>query len=213
MSDWIVHKVCKCLNIKSKAGKYINRKVDGTEHVKFPRLVTDWKTTSPFQKISSDTTMIRHRGKRYDFTYYIDAYNNEIISYDICDYMYGQDFNHHIRALKGFCLEKEKRGYKDQETFLHTDQGSIYSSRAFEKAHKDYNIIRSMSRAGTPKDNGLIESTNRWIKVELKYDFNINEDENIHEAMAKYIHYYNNERGIHKLQKKSPVEFLIQQSF
>lgn len=213
LSDWIVHKVCKSLNIKSKAGKYLNKKVEGNQHLKFPRLVKNWNTTRPFEKVSSDTTLIRYNGKRYDFTFYLDAYNNEIISYDICDYKYGQDVKHHINALQKFCKEKIKRGYKDQVTFLHTDQGSIYASRAFEEAHKDYNIKRSMSRAGTPKDNGIIESTNRWIKAELKYDFKFLDCEDVNQVMSKYIYYYNNERGIHKLKKKSPVEYLIQQNF
>ncbi len=140
---------------------YISKIESGKEHVKYPRLVTDWSTNRLFEKVASDTTLLKHRGKRYDFTYYIDAYNNEIVGYDVSTYRHGADFNHHLRALNRFIDTKIKRGYKDLETFLHTDQGSIYSSRAFEKAHKYCNIIRSMSRAGTPKDNGLIESTNR----------------------------------------------------
>lgn len=212
ISNWLVHTVCKSLNIKSKAGRYSQKNPPGNAHVLYKRLVTNWKAVRPFEKIASDTTMLKHRGKRYDFTFYIDAYNNEIISYDICEYSYGVDFQHHIRALKMFCLEKIKRGYKTLETFLHTDQGVIYASRAFEKAHSDYTITRSMSRAGTPKDNGLIESVNRWIKAELKYDFKLDNYDCIHEGMAKYIDYFNNEREVYKLDNKSPVEFRIQQS-
>ncbi len=44
---------------------------------------------------------------------------------------------------------KIKRGYKSQETIFHSDQGAIYSSKAFNNVHKNYNIIRSMSRIGT----------------------------------------------------------------
>jgi transposase InsO family protein len=204
--------VCKELNIKSKAGRYTKKEQPGNSHVIHKRLITNWKANRPFEKIASDTTMLKHKGKRYDFTYYIDAYNNEIISYDICEYAYGVSFQHYIKALNKFCNEKIKRGYKDLETFLHTDQGAIYTSRAFEKAHSNYTITRSMSRAGTPKDNGLIESVNRWIKVELKYDFRLNEYQSIYEGIAKYIEYFNNEREVYKLDNKSPVDFLLQQS-
>lgn len=43
----------------------------------------------------------------------------------------------------------------DYSTTLHSDQGVVYSSMAFTNAHKDYNIIRSMSRAGTSTDNPM----------------------------------------------------------
>ena len=151
--------------------------------------------------------MIRHRGKRYDFTLYLDAYNNEIIGYDVCPFHYVVDFDHHIRALNNFLENKIKRGYKDLETFLHTDQGSIYTSRAFEIAHIDYTITRSMSRAGTPKDNGIIESMNRWIKAELKYDFKIDNYDSLYDGIEQYIKYYNNDRAIQKLKNKSPIEY------
>jgi len=67
--------------------------------------------------------------------------------------------NHKI-ALQEMLLNKQKRGYKDQDTIFHSDQGIIYSSLAFNDAHKDYNIVRSMSRIATPTDNPIIESKN-----------------------------------------------------
>ena len=43
---------------------------------------------------------------------------------------------------------------------LHSDQGIVYGSKRFEKAHKAYLITRSMSRAATPTDNPVIDSLN-----------------------------------------------------
>ena len=56
---------------------------------------------------------------------------------------------------------------------LHTDQGSIYSSKEYNSLIENYNIIHSMSRAGTPTDNPVNESLNGWIKEELIIDFNL----------------------------------------
>lgn len=53
---------------------------------------------------------------------------------------------------------KIKRGYKDLDTIVHTDQGIIYSSISFNNIFNSYNITRSMSRTGTPTDNPVIES-------------------------------------------------------
>ncbi|MCR5424046.1 MAG: hypothetical protein K6E93_04695 [Bacteroidales bacterium] len=54
-----------------------------------------------------------------------------------------------------------------EPTVLHTDQGSVYSSMAYNELIKDTNIIRSMSRAGMPTDNPVNEALNGWIKEEL----------------------------------------------
>lgn len=74
----------------------------------------------------------------------------------------------HVRSLKDFLRIKETRGYKDKHTILHSNQGTVYASKKFEKTHKDYPITRSMSRATTPTANPVIESHNGWIKAELK---------------------------------------------
>lgn len=58
-------------------------------------------------------------------------------------------------------------------TTLYSDQGVVYSSQAFTNAHKDYNIVRSMSRAGTPTDNPKMESINGWIKDEIMNEMNV----------------------------------------
>ena len=56
---------------------------------------------------------------------------------------------------------------------LHTDQGSVYSSKSFNQILENYNIERSKSRAGTPTDNPVNEALNGWIKEELIIDFNL----------------------------------------
>ena len=78
-----------------------------------------------------------------------------------------------MKSLELFITEKIKRGYTSVETILHSDQGSVYASRAFQNAHQHYNIIRSMSRAKTPTDNPIIEALNGWMKNELYIDFDL----------------------------------------
>ena len=41
---------------------------------------------------------------------------------------------------------------------LHTDQGSVYSPKSFNALLSLYNIVHSMSRAGTPTANAVYES-------------------------------------------------------
>ncbi len=91
----------------------------------------------------------------------------------------------HMNALNDMLNNKIKRGYKSQETIFHSDQGTIYSSVAFNNVHKDYNIARSMSRIGTPTDNSIIESKNGWLKKEMNIDFNQDDYETI--SMQLYM--------------------------
>lgn len=51
--------------------------------------------------------MIHCRGKSYDWTYYIDVYNNEIISSDIQLSKHGNDVSNHFNAYKQFLKLKE----------------------------------------------------------------------------------------------------------
>ena len=108
---------------------------------------------------------------------------------------------------------KIKRGYKDLETIFHSDQGTIYTSTSFNDVYLNNNIIRSMSRAGTPTDNPVIESKNGWLKAEMKTDFNQN-DFNSVEEYIEYIIYDNNFlRPAYKLKYKTPVQFRTEQGF
>ena len=160
VSDNLVHKVCKILNIKSKA-KHYKYKRPGEESIKFNNLIDgDWTTNRPFEKVVSDTTRVWFKRKAYDWTFYLDVFNNEIVGYDVRDSMNGNGYLNHHEALNNMLNNKIKRGYKDLDTIFHTDQGAVYSSMSFNNIIKSYTITRSMSRAGTPTDNPVIESKN-----------------------------------------------------
>ena len=212
-SNNLCHKCCKMLKIHSKARKSPYKK-PGEESIKYPNIVwNNWDTSRPFEKIVTDTTIFYNHNKQYDLTLYIDVFNNEIVAYDLADGKHGSNPVNHIKALKKLLKTKIKRGYKDLETIVHSDQGVIYSSVVFANTHKDYNIKRSMSRAGTPTDNPVIESLNGWIKEELVVDFNLYKTDDVHKTIKDYIKYYNNERLAYSLQYKSPVQYRTELSF
>ena len=89
---------------------------------------------------------------------------------------------------------------------LHTDQGSVYSSKEFNELLPLYNITRSMSRAGTPTDNAAMESINGWIKEELKLDFHMN-GENVKKEVDDYIAFFNERRPAYSLNYLTPKEY------
>jgi len=207
-SDNLAHKCCKFAGIKSKTRHYQYKKPGG-EHIKFENIVKgNWCSDKPLKILCSDMTTLYNKGKKYEWTYILDVYNNEIIASSITNKR-GDSKPYYD------CLEQLKTKIKEQKepVVLHTDQGSVYSSRAYLNAHKDYNIKRSMSRAGTPTDNPVIEAQNGWIKAEMIAEGKFRNIENIYEFIKSYIDYFNNERPSWKLNYKTPVEYRIQQGF
>lgn len=214
VSDNLVHKVCKILKIRSKARHYSIYKKPGEESIKYPNLINnDWNTTRPLEKITSDTTMIWFKRQKYDWTYYVDAFDDSIIGSDVKPFYHGVSMKNHREALQDMLNDKIKRGYKSQETIFHSDQGIIYSSVAFNNAHKDYNIKRSMSRIGTPTDNPIIESKNGWLKKEMYIDFNQDDYDTVEDYINAIIYDHNYLRPSYALNYKTPIEYRTQLGF
>lgn len=138
-SDNLAHKCCKAAGIHSKARKYCYKK-PGEESEKFENLVHGcWNATAPMQIVVSDMTVLKNKGKPFEWTILLDTFNNEILA-------------HSISAIPGdnkpyyCCLEVLKRlaGKNKEQTppvVFHSDQGAVYSSRAFGQAHDQYNTL------------------------------------------------------------------------
>lgn len=214
ISSNLVHKVCKILKIRSKAKHYSVYKKPGEESLKYPNIINgNWETSRPLEKVVTDTTKIWFKYKPYDWTYYVDVFNNEIIGSDISPSKNCNNPLNHKLAVNSMLKTKIKRGYENLDTIFHSDQGSIYSSVAFNNALKDYNIIRSMSRIGTPTDNPIIESLNGWLKREMFIDFNQNDYDSAENFINDVIYDYNNFRPSYALNYKTPIQYRIELGF
>ncbi len=213
VSNSLVHKVCKTLKIKSKA-KHYKYKFTGEESIKFKNIISgNWSTTRPFEKIVSDTTTIGFKGKPYDWTFYLDVFNNEIVGYDVRETMHGNGILNHKEALTNMLNNKIKRGYGNLDTIVHTDQGAVYSSVSFNNIFNSYKITRSMSRAGTPTDNPVIESKNGWMKKEMNIDFDKDNYTTVQEFINDVVYDNNYLRPSYTLNYKTPIEYKTQLGF
>lgn len=146
----------------------------------------------------------------YELTLYFDVWNKEIIGYGLSSRK--GDRKTYYDGLKQV-LKLITKEQTDHLITLHTDQGSVYSSQSYNQLIKDYNIQRSMSRAGTPTDNPINESLNGWIKEELFIDFNLKNCKDVPKLIEEYIYYYNNERPSYALNYKTPIQFKIESGF
>ena len=205
-SNNFAHKICKYLGVKSESkhvkryGKKVNRELKN-----FPNyILAELNPLRPFQIVVSDMTAFWANKIYYELTLYIDLFNNELISYSLSNKK--GDPNTYKSALADVITKKNKE-YKDLEMILHSDQGSVYSSKKFNESLHLYNIIHSMSKPGTPTENGAMEAINGWIKEELFLDFKINSCNDISNQIEKYISYFNNSRPQAALNYLTPAQY------
>lgn len=193
ISDSYAYKCFRYLGIKAETKHRVHyrpRKVRD----KYPNLIyTTWETVDrPRQVIVSDMTMFRNRYTDFEVTFYFDVFTKEILTYRATQQrgdrnQYIDGLNDVIGLLKGSV----------EPIVLHTDQGSVYASMAYNELIKDTNIVRSMSRAGKPTDNPVNEALNGWIKEELTLDFGIDMAwgwSNIVAKIDEYVKFYNGQR-------------------
>ena len=211
MSDNHVHLCCKYENIRS-TGKHYKWKKPGEQKYKYNNLIWNgWnKIKNPLEVIVSDMTSFWVKGIYYELTMYFDVWNKEIVGYGLASRKGA--VSSYYDGLKQV-LERIKKEQTENLITLHTDQGSVYSSASYNELIKDYNIIRSMSRAGTPTDNPVNESLNGWIKEELIIDFKLKKCDDVPKLIEEYIYYYNNERPSYALKYKTPIQYKIESGF
>ena len=203
LSDPYAHKCCKIAGIKSKA-KHYRYKKPGDPFRVFPNLLTAELTIDgPLECIVSDMTAFWVHGVYYELTLYMDLWNNEIVAQSLSAKR--GDRMTYISGLND--LIELKKQHPEYRMILHTDQGSVYASKAFNELLPMYNIARSMSRAGTPTDNAAMEAINGWIKAELFMDLHVTGTKPIPQEIDEYIVFFNEQRPAYSLGYLTPKQY------
>lgn len=154
------------------------------------------------QCVVSDMTAFYVKGIYYELTLYMDLWNNEIVSHALSAKR--GDRMTYISGLED--LLELKKQHPEYQMILHSDQGSVYASKAFNDLLPMY-VNRSMSRAGTPTDNPAMESINGWIKAELFMDFHVTGDKPVEQEIDEYIIFFNEQRPAYLLDYMTPKQF------
>lgn len=205
-SENYVYKAFRYLGIKAET-KHKERSRPRKTRDKYPNLIfTTWETVDrPRQVIVSDMTAFRIWYFYFEVTFYFDVFTKQILSWRVADRRGHRD--QYIGGLQD--IVSMLKGCKEP-AILHTDQGSVYASVAYNELIKDTNITRSMSRAGKPTDNPVNESLNGWIKEELYIDFRINEcrsREEFIDTIGRYVHFYNKQRPCYAVKYDTPDNY------
>ena len=172
----------------------------GEPHPKHNVLKRNFDTSCPFDKVATDMTEIKHKGKKIYISPIKDL-NTHVIEANEVGYSPSI-------AITVQMLEQIKDKSIPEGTIFHSDQGSVYNSLQFQKILEDNNFIQSMSRKGTPIDNSQMESFFGTLKSELLYNPLIDiKNCDMIEEIKNYIDYYNNKRIQKSLGYLTPMQF------
>ena len=203
LSDPYAHKCCRIAGIKSRSRHYRYKKPGNQGRIYPNLLLAGMNITQPLQCIVSDMTAFYVKGTYYELTLYMDLWNNELIAHSLSAKR--GDRMTYLNGLRD--VIELKKYHPELRTVLHSDQGSVYASKSFNELLPSLGIIRSMSRSGTPTDNGAMESINGWIKEELMKDFHVTGESPIEDEIDEYIRFFNEERPAYSLNYMTPVQY------
>jgi len=131
----------------------------------------------------------------------IDAFSRKVVGWSMSANMRENLVIHALEQAIG--REHPKPGF-----IFHDDQGTQYTSRAFQKALAAHGIIQSVSRPGNPYDNAVAESFFKTLKTELIKGRNYLNQEDARQEIFKYIELYYNTKRLHSsLDYMSPCDY------
>lgn len=156
------------------------------EHSKFDNLLgSNFQNMYAYNVLCTDITYLICKGVKGYLSAIKDATTGKIVAYEVSD------------SLKiNFVLDTVKKLNIDllnDESMIHSDQGSHYTSPQFSNLVTKIGLTQSMSRRGKCTDNAPIESFFGHFKCEVAYEDCKSLDE-LKKLVDEYMIYYNYER-------------------
>lgn len=148
----------------------------------------------------SDFTYIKYKGRFIYLATIMDMYTREIVGVAI------SRFHNQNLVMEAFMDAEERTGVHPQ--YLHSDQGSEYTSDDYKTYVTAKKIILSFADKASPWQNGFQESFYSGFKLDLGYVNRFESLGELIEAIHQTLYYYNNKR-IHTALKMSPVQFRL----
>lgn len=173
------------------------------EHTVLPNLLNrEFKQGVPGKVLLTDITYLTYgKNHRAYLSTIKDSSTNEILAYNVSTSL---KLDIVLDTLKILELNTDIKLHK--EAFIHSDQGSHYTSPRFQKEVKKLGLGQSMSRRGNCWDNAPQESFFGHFKDEVKLG-NCYSIDDVKVEIDNYMDYYNNYRYQWNLNKMTPVKY------
>lgn len=151
----------------------------------------------------TDVTEFKVAGVKLFLSPVMDLYNGEIIAYTTSNKPV-------FKMVKNMLSKAISTLRPDEKPMVHSDQGWQYQMPKYQQMLAKRDMVQSMSRKGNCHDNASMESFFGVLKTELFYLQKFTSVEQLKQALAKYIRYYNHDRIKMKLGGLSPVQYRLQ---
>ena len=171
-----------------------NKHLSNTPHKIYPYLLKDVEIIRPNQAWMVDITYIKIRGGFVYLVCFIDVYSRKIMGWNLSPFL---DTNSCIIALDNALIH----GKPD---IINSDQGCQFTSEAWCSLLISLCIQISMDGKGRWVDNIYVERLWRTIKYELVRLHQFDSIDELKEAIAKYVVFYNNVRPHQSLKYRCP---------
>jgi transposase InsO family protein len=148
----------------------------------------------------SDFTYIKYQGRFIYVATIMDMYTREILGVAI------SRFHNKNLVMEAF-MDAEKKT-KTHPHYLHSDQGSEYTSDDYKTYVTRDKTTISFADKGSPWQNGFQESFYGKFKVDLGYMEQFKSLGELIEGIYQTIYYYNNKRR-HTALNTSPIQFKL----
>lgn len=162
----------------------------------------DFEATRPNEKWTTDVSQFNCPfGKAY-LSPVLDMFATDIVAWDLS---LSPNFEQTNRMLDdAFAKNPNLEGL-----IFHSDQGWQYQMRQYGERLREKGIVQSMSRKGNCIDNCIMETFFGTLKREMFYgrESTFQTFEQLKQAIAEYIDYYNNKRIKGKTKWMPPVKF------
>lgn len=197
-----VQKIMQKFEIQCQVKKKRQKYICGESNIIVPNTLNrNFKASRLNEKWVTDITYLPYGSTMLYLSTIMDLYNNEIVAYKIGT---SQDINLVLDTLREAVELRKPVGL-----LLHSDQGSVYTSHAYQNLAKEKGITTSMSRKGNCHDNAVIESFHSSLKSE---GFNAQSRASISNSKVvqivnQYMYQYNHVRIQAKLNYLSPLEY------
>lgn len=170
-----------------------------TSHVAPNKLERRFKEGNPNQILLTDITYLTYDlNQRAYLSGVKDGVTNEIHGYKVSQNLDISFVEDSMNQLNQIIL--------DPKVLMNSDQGTHYTSHAFQRCLKELGIEQSMSRRGNCWDNAPIESFFGHMKDEINL-IDCKTFEEVVNRVDEYMNYYNNFRYQWGLNRMSPKAY------
>lgn len=156
----------------------------------------------PRKVLLTDITYLPYNHSCAYLSTIIDAYTRQVLAYTISPSL---EIDFVLETVQN--LVRDHGVSLSKETYIHSDQGSHYTSKKFIQIIKDAELRQSMSRRGNCWDNAPQESFFGHMKDEIGNIRNARRYDQVKAIIDDWMDYYNNDRYDWQLSKLSPNEY------